>query len=393
MLVKLVLFYLFNCVCQRLGEAANTTASPGQVHCLECERVAKPDDCVTAVSCPPGEICMSEQYITTNGLVFYDIGCKLASICSTAGFTVSAAEIEQRRAGQSQTTGQPPTGRRKRQSMAVHVCEECCEDDFCNNFLCGGHETQLLKCAGCDDLRDMSECTQIDVCEPHEVCFIEERITDMFELHYTAGCARQKQCDSFKNNQQGMFDPCFNCCNSSFCNVNCTTVIQPTLPPTTPTSTITSTTTMTSTVTTTTSTTPSTTPTTAPTTTTTVPTTPTTPSTTPTTVSTTPTTAPTTPTTAPTTPTTAPTTPTTAPTTPTTVSTTVFFIANYCIHNANKYSNDHVNTDSKHNPCYHNHTDNDDPVNNLSYIPSSIERWCTSTSQPCPRQPGMWWKG
>ncbi|XP_046547062.1 cartilage matrix protein-like [Haliotis rubra] len=189
---------------------------------------------------------MSEQYVTSDGFVFYDLGCKLASICSTAGFTVSAAEIEQRRAGQSRTTGQPLIGRRRRQSMAVHACEECCEDDFCNNFLCGGHETQLLKCAACVDMMNMTNCDKIAVCQPHEVCYIEERITDTFELLYNGGCERQKQCEAFKNKQHtdtSLFDPCFNCCNSSFCNVICPSDLLATLPPTTL-PTITSTTTM-----------------------------------------------------------------------------------------------------------------------------------------------------
>ncbi|XP_071109932.1 vitrin-like [Haliotis cracherodii] len=277
---------LFGCVHHGVAQLTNTTAPSTQVHCLKCERVASPDDCLTSVLCSPGEICMTEQYVTSNGFVFFDLGCKLAPICSAAGFTVSAAEIQQRLAGQSQTTGQTQTGRRKRQNVAVHACEECCEDDFCNNYLCGGHETQLLKCAACVDMMNMTNCDTVAVCQPHEVCFIEERVTDTFELLYNGGCERQRQCETFKENRQhtggAMFDPCFNCCNSSFCNVICPTDILPTLPPTTPSSTITSTSTMTTTPsstitsTSTMTTTPTTTPTTAPT----MPTT--TPSTTPT---------------------------------------------------------------------------------------------------------------
>ncbi|XP_067658359.1 collagen alpha-5(VI) chain-like [Haliotis asinina] len=219
-----------------IADLTNTTVSLPQAHCLKCERVASPDDCVTSVLCSPGEICMSEEYVTSDGFVFFDLGCKLASICSMAGFTVSAAEIDQRRTGQSQTTGQPLIGRRRRQSMAVHACEECCEDDFCNNYLCGGHETQLLKCAACVDMMNMTNCDKIAVCQPHEVCYIEEKITDTFELLYTGGCERQKQCEAFKNKQHTdttLFDPCFNCCNSSFCNVICPSDLHATLPPTT----------------------------------------------------------------------------------------------------------------------------------------------------------------
>ncbi|XP_071109527.1 vitrin-like [Haliotis cracherodii] len=289
MFLKLAFSLASLCAQHGAGDAAKATAPPGQVHCLQCDRVAYPRDCATSVVCPPGEICMSEQYITSNGLMFYDIGCKQASICSAAGFTVSAAEIQQRLAGQSQTTGQTQIGRRRRQNVAVHACEECCEDDFCNNYLCGGHEIQHLKCAGCDDIRNMSDCDRIKICDLHEVCYIEEKITDQFELVYTAGCAREKQCEIF-NKQHTVYHPCFHCCNTSFCNVIC-----PTVAPTTPT-------------------TASRTPTTAP-------TTPTTASATPTTASTTPTTASTTPTTASATPTTASTTPKATPTTPTTTST------------------------------------------------------------------------
>ncbi|XP_048258744.1 vitrin-like isoform X1 [Haliotis rufescens] len=288
---------LFSCVHHGVAQLTNTTAPSTQVHCLKCERVARPDDCLTSVLCSPGEICMSEQYVTSNGFVFFDLGCKLAPICSAAGFTVSAAEIQQRLAGQSQTTGQPKTGRRRRQNIAVHVCEECCEDDFCNNYLCGGHEIQHLRCAGCDDIKNMSDCDRIKICDLHEVCYIEEKITDQFELVYTAGCAREKQCEIF-NKEHTVFHPCFHCCNTSFCNVICPTVAPTTSSTTAPT---------TSTIASTTSTTASTTPTTA--------------STTPTTASTTSTTASTTHTTTPTTPTTASTTLTTTPTTPTTTST------------------------------------------------------------------------
>ncbi|XP_046547092.1 uncharacterized protein LOC124257144 isoform X2 [Haliotis rubra] len=187
-------------------------AEGDRVRCLECNRVTKPQDCTKDVICDESEICVSEQYITDLGHTLYDIGCRLTSSCAATGYK-----------GRQHQSNQMLIGR-KRQNIAAHLCIECCDTDLCNKNLCGGTDNGRLECVHCSGLQNMTYCTQLEICESNEVCYIEKKITDTYGQQYTAGCVKRTQCEAkqvSKRQYDNVVDLCFNCCNTSVCNIEC----------------------------------------------------------------------------------------------------------------------------------------------------------------------------
>ncbi|XP_067658619.1 von Willebrand factor A domain-containing protein 2-like [Haliotis asinina] len=189
-------------------------AEGDRVRCLECNRLSKPQDCTKFVICDENEICVTEKYITDLGHTLYDIGCRLTSSCAATGYKARHRPLQ---------SNQVLIGR-KRQNIAAHLCIQCCDTDLCNKHLCGGIENGKLECVHCSGLLNMTYCTHLETCESNEVCYIEKKITDTFGQQYAAGCVKRSQCDAkyvSKRQTDNVVDLCYNCCNTSVCNIEC----------------------------------------------------------------------------------------------------------------------------------------------------------------------------
>ncbi|KAK3594704.1 hypothetical protein CHS0354_001525, partial [Potamilus streckersoni] len=109
--------------------------------CLHCLKVAEAHDCEIVVTCEEDEECFRTQYITPQGHVFFDLGCKSKQICDAID------KYGKRSQGHPQR--RQPDGR-------ITLCEECCTGILCNSKSCdtynGAHvypESNNRRCYAC----------------------------------------------------------------------------------------------------------------------------------------------------------------------------------------------------------------------------------------------------
>ncbi|KAK3594711.1 hypothetical protein CHS0354_001534 [Potamilus streckersoni] len=92
--------------------------------CLQCLKIAEAHDCETVTNCEADEECFTEQYITQEGHIFFDLGCKSKQICDAIN-KFGKRSLEQ------------PL---KRQSDGrITLCEECCIGESCNGKGCDSY--------------------------------------------------------------------------------------------------------------------------------------------------------------------------------------------------------------------------------------------------------------
>ncbi|CAC5371318.1 unnamed protein product [Mytilus coruscus] len=71
-----------------------------------------------------------------------------------------------------------------------------------------------LRCFHCEDLRDTSLCTVIDVCsDADQVCVTVKDLNDNYQISYRLGCVKKEVCGG-----QVMALFRHSCCSSDYCN-------------------------------------------------------------------------------------------------------------------------------------------------------------------------------
>ncbi|XP_046367512.2 serine-rich adhesin for platelets-like isoform X2 [Haliotis rufescens] len=246
----LKLFVLGSCLVYTVnGHYVNTTRSRRQAgpNCLYCDRVNQPHDCHQKLQCESDEACFTDEYITEQGHIFYKVGCRAQSLCGTGAGKGRRSEVE-------------------RKDVAIHVCEDCCTGEYCNRMGCRAGPPKGRSCYHCDFIKAPSECEQVKTCEANQQCYIDEVLTDEFELRFNLGCVDTYTCGQLNQakgrREEALSTLCARCCDDDYCNLACgkdatypppkptvltsTTTASPTTTTTTST-TVTTTTTMTST--------------------------------------------------------------------------------------------------------------------------------------------------
>ncbi|XP_048776689.1 uncharacterized protein LOC125680924 isoform X2 [Ostrea edulis] len=191
------------------------------LQCMQCTGVSEPQDCITSVNCSDKYQCFTDFYVTEQGFVYYDLGCRIEDTCTVLN-------------GRKRAIPKPA----KRQFENLHLCEECCSTDFCNRQGCPDNTVNLVNntvCFNCPDAANPGTCVKADVCNYDETCLATLVLTEMFQERYHLRCEKKQVCDSSVGGQfhghpksasmvfgkrQFHFPitECQYCCDTSFCN-------------------------------------------------------------------------------------------------------------------------------------------------------------------------------
>ncbi|OWF45507.1 uncharacterized protein LOC110456946 [Mizuhopecten yessoensis] len=179
--------------------------------CFSCSFVSRLEFCDTYIQCAEGEKCHVQKIRTHNGHDQFTSSCVNNQSCSLDNTLPSSF-------GDSTAYGQV-------------TCVECCDGDMCNNKGCGdpgppSRESRGPYCYQCQHMADPTECERLTICNPNEVCSIDESVS--FGHQYTSGCKRKTECTGehiiFGRSLDFMprsFRLCHTCCSDDFCNRDC----------------------------------------------------------------------------------------------------------------------------------------------------------------------------
>lgn len=199
--------------------------------CLTCRNVVDPGACSTVTKCGTHEECSMTQYLTANGLVLYDLGCKAILKCRSI------------------------TGKRRHvtendiNSESIPVCEACCNDTAVCNLggMCGVKHFNLnggTLCFSCNQMTQPDNCGQITLCSSDQVCYIGQKIVGLSGIKVNeARCANpQTECPNgvstgsslvFGKRANMLDHPykrqsefCRECCTGHMCNNKCSLLKQ-----------------------------------------------------------------------------------------------------------------------------------------------------------------------
>ncbi|XP_071140364.1 WAP, Kazal, immunoglobulin, Kunitz and NTR domain-containing protein 2-like [Mytilus edulis] len=200
---------------------ATTTMAPttpirhAKIRCLEGVRLTSPLDTSIVTECGDHEVCSVERYVTNDGIIFYNVGCKDRQFCIAN-----------------------PLGPGKGDETLI--CRHCCDDkDLCNMNQCGARVNLPVGstiCYSCPLAMDANKCNHITLCDRDSACSIKQTQNLIGKPRWSHGCSEKTQCATIaQSNPQGI---CSFCCDTELCNRNCTirSTIAP--PPTTTTTTM-----------------------------------------------------------------------------------------------------------------------------------------------------------
>ncbi|XP_052268832.1 uncharacterized protein LOC127870225 isoform X2 [Dreissena polymorpha] len=158
--------------------------------------------------------CFVDSFVTSNGNIRFNSGCRDSSVCLATAF--HPASIEGRRSGQ------------------MIVCSTCCQTRLCNQGGCGKTGWSPDRgplCYNCEQQRHPTDCNKVRQCQRSQVCSL--MTTEIAgEMVHHSSCDYMDACFAAKSrvlaSLSNWADGCVQCCNSSLCNDHCE-VIQPPL--------------------------------------------------------------------------------------------------------------------------------------------------------------------
>ncbi|XP_052673104.1 uncharacterized protein LOC128155443 [Crassostrea angulata] len=191
------------------------------LQCFQCTGVSEPKDCTTVGNCSDHYQCFTDFYVTEQGFLYYDLGCRIEDTCRVLN-------------GRKRAVANPA----KRQFENLHLCEECCTTDFCNRQGCPDKAVNLVNstvCLNCADAENPGNCDTVDVCNYDEICLATLVLTENFQERYQLRCEKKHVCqDSLSGQFHGHpksaplpfgkrqftfpLTECEYCCDKSFCN-------------------------------------------------------------------------------------------------------------------------------------------------------------------------------
>ncbi|XP_052268830.1 uncharacterized protein LOC127870225 isoform X1 [Dreissena polymorpha] len=186
----------------------------GNLLCLSCQEVLEPKYCEYVTLCGDHESCFVDSFVTSNGNIRFNSGCRDSSVCLATAF--HPASIEGRRSGQ------------------MIVCSTCCQTRLCNQGGCGKTGWSPDRgplCYNCEQQRHPTDCNKVRQCQRSQVCSL--MTTEIAgEMVHHSSCDYMDACFAAKSrvlaSLSNWADGCVQCCNSSLCNDHCE-VIQPPL--------------------------------------------------------------------------------------------------------------------------------------------------------------------
>ncbi|XP_071138664.1 uncharacterized protein [Mytilus edulis] len=191
------------------------TSANAKIRCLEGVRLTSPLDTTIVTECGDHEICSVERYVTNDGIILYNVGCKDRQYCI------------------ANPLGKLGVGKR----AETVICRHCCEDkDLCNMNQCGARVNLPVGstiCYKCPLAMDANKCNHITLCDRDSACSIKQTRNLLGEPRWMHGCSQKSQCSTIAHiNPQGI---CSFCCDTELCNRNCTIKSTVATPPSTPT--------------------------------------------------------------------------------------------------------------------------------------------------------------
>ncbi|XP_071097308.1 serine-rich adhesin for platelets-like [Haliotis cracherodii] len=162
--------------------------------CSRCDRVTDPLDCTYMTICEKDEVCHIAQFVTSQGNLFYKLGCKAEQEC------------------QALYVG-------RRQNGDTVFDERCCTiHPECNRDLF--KTSKDLSCGSCKDLASPSDCEKVTTCRSNEVCERTVYLSDEFFLRYTLQCIQRDYCGGRVLHRTLSDDEYTDlCCDTNYCNM------------------------------------------------------------------------------------------------------------------------------------------------------------------------------
>lgn len=179
------------------------------IHCFECQRIPRLQDCGTVTTCSRHEVCYVEQVVTSSGRIVFNSGCRDTMACN-GGLLLGKREV----------------GFPFRRESEIPTCDQCCSESYCNNEGCGEIATSRPYrgpyCFSCSPQKTTQDCRHVEQCSLQQVCFIQKLLNTNEEL-FESKCKEKIQCSAVQENTRtNRRSICLNCCDQDFCNVQCT---------------------------------------------------------------------------------------------------------------------------------------------------------------------------
>ncbi|XP_052787229.1 uncharacterized protein LOC128222299 [Mya arenaria] len=178
--------------------------------CMSCSRLPLPSDCSHVISCGGYQSCLTRQFVSPSGTIFFDTGCFDTAKCGTKRSTSSNDTFH---ADAYDVSGD------------VITCVECCQDNYCNIKGCGSTPPVPLNvrgplCFRCDTTESPDGCETVTTCGKDQVCYIESYINPLNgQERYRSGCRSVSMCGGSVINDSSTSEmPCDSCCSWDFCN-------------------------------------------------------------------------------------------------------------------------------------------------------------------------------
>ncbi|CAG2198162.1 IGSF9B [Mytilus edulis] len=132
------------------------TSANAKIRCLEGVRLTSPLDTTIVTECGDHEICSVERYVTNDGIILYNVGCKDRQYCI------------------ANPLGKLGVGKR----AETVICRHCCEDkDLCNMNQCGARVNLPVGstiCYKCPLAMDANKCNHITLCDRDSVINVQQ---------------------------------------------------------------------------------------------------------------------------------------------------------------------------------------------------------------------------
>ncbi|XP_060595408.1 uncharacterized protein LOC132749600, partial [Ruditapes philippinarum] len=150
------------------------------LRCFDCQNISSPRDCTQITECNTNEQCFTEQILSHDGSLVFNIGCISNTRCSPMIF------------------GKRSLSKRRNE---ITVCLECCANSFCNHHGCGEKEISLTQrgpyCFNCDAIIDPKECSNVTVCDKDELCMLTSPVqyANLPQTIYKSQCGSKQMCD------------------------------------------------------------------------------------------------------------------------------------------------------------------------------------------------------
>ncbi|XP_048241418.1 uncharacterized protein LOC124142838 isoform X2 [Haliotis rufescens] len=175
------------------SKSTHDSHHPGLL-CARCDRVTDPLDCTYTTICEKDEACHTAHFVTSQGNLFYKLGCKAKQEC------------------QALHVGRRQNGDTVFDERCCTIHPECNRDIF--------KTSKDLSCGSCKAVTSPSDCEKVTTCRSNEVCERTVYLSDQFFLRYTLQCIQRAYCGGHVLHRTLSDDEYTDlCCDTNYCNM------------------------------------------------------------------------------------------------------------------------------------------------------------------------------